>query len=128
MTAHLFGATSSPNFSLIQTVKDNSNLYNPETVETVKTNFYMDDCLKSIASETIELHLYHSLTDLLKQGGFLFTKLISNFENVLKQIPKAEKSTSALSLNKDVNLRVLGVKWDFISDNFQFDISVKERR
>ena len=58
-TVHLFGVTSSPscaNFGLVQTAKDNSNLYDPEIVETVKTNFYVDDCLKSVASETETLH------------------------------------------------------------------------
>ena len=41
MTVLFFGATSLPsytNFGLMRTVKDNSNLYNPKILETVKTN------------------------------------------------------------------------------------------
>ena len=84
-----FGATSSSscaNFGLLQTAKDNSNLYDAEIVKTVKTNFYTNDCLKPVANETEALQLYYFLTDLLKRGGFYSTEWKSNSENVLKQI------------------------------------------
>jgi len=130
MKVHLFGATSSPscaNFSLLQTAEDNSDLYEPKVLETVKRNFYMDDCLISASTKEEAMHLYYQLTDLLKKGGFHLTKWISSCNDVLQQIPDAEKSTSAFNLNKDNNLRVLGVKWDFASDNFQFETNVKSK-
>ena len=46
------------------------------------------------------------------------TKWISSCSEVLDQISYTEKFSSAFNLNKDENLRVLGVKWKFTSDNF----------
>ena len=130
MKVHLFGATSSPscaNFSLLQTAEDNSILYEQKIVETVRKNFYMDDCLKSVSSKEEALHLYKKLTDLLRKGGFNLTKWLSNCSAVLNKIPENERSASVFNLNKDASLRVLGVKWDFTSDNFQFETCIKPK-
>ncbi|XP_078371484.1 uncharacterized protein LOC144655144 [Oculina patagonica] len=53
MVVHLFGAASSPacsNFALRKTAEDNSEHFPEEVVSTVKNNFYVDDCLKSLPS------------------------------------------------------------------------------
>ena len=130
MKVHLFGATSLPscaNFSLLQTAEDNSEYYDQSIVKTVQRNFYMDNCLKSVSSKKEALHLYHQLTDLLMKGGFHLMKWISNSSEVLNEIPIEKRSSSVLNLNKEVNLRVLGVKGDFISDNFQFKTCIKSK-
>ena len=60
MKVHLFGATSSPscaNFSLLQTAADNCDSYDPSVINTVRENFYMDDCLKSVDSEEEAVNL-----------------------------------------------------------------------
>ena len=54
MTVHLFGGASSPsctNFALKRTAEHHSADFDTETVETVKRNLYVDDCLKSVSSE-----------------------------------------------------------------------------
>ena len=54
MMVHLFGATSSPscaNFALRRTAEDNQQEFSKEAVNSVKDNFYVDDCLKSVSSE-----------------------------------------------------------------------------
>ena len=127
---HLFGATSSPsrvNYCLLETAKDNRDLYNPAVQDTVKRNFYMDDCLMSLADEEEALYLYSKLTKMLADGGFRLTKCVSNNERVLDKIPVEERSTSVLDLNKGVHFRVLGVKWDFKTDDFQIETFVKEK-
>ena len=56
MTVHLFGGVSSPscaNFALRKTGDDNQG-FDPEIVNTVKRNFYVDDCLKSVKSEKLK--------------------------------------------------------------------------
>ena len=129
MKVHLFGATSSPScasFSLLRTADDNSSIFDPVILKTVKKNFYMDDCLKSVASEKDAFWLFQNLTDLLQKGGFHLTKWISSSSEVLKKIPDVEKSSSAFNLDKNLNLRVLGVKWDFNQDKFQFESCVKK--
>ena len=54
MLVHLFGAISSPacaNFALRKTAEDNKDSFSLEATNTVKRNFYVDDCLKSLPSE-----------------------------------------------------------------------------
>ncbi|XP_035989441.1 uncharacterized protein LOC118561455 [Fundulus heteroclitus] len=51
MTVHLFGAVSSPscaNYALRRTAEDNAQQFPVEVVSTIKHNFYVDDCLKSL--------------------------------------------------------------------------------
>ena len=43
-------------------------------MNTVKRNFYVDNCLKSVKSEQVAIHLVKDLTGLLKKGGFRLTK------------------------------------------------------
>ena len=77
MLVHLFGATSSPSvcrFALERTAEEHGKTYDSETVNTIKENFYVDDCLKSVDSEKNAIELIKQLTSLLKQGGFHLTK------------------------------------------------------
>lgn len=47
MTVHLFGATSSSScasYALTKAAEDNKDNHSAEAINTVKTNFYVDDC------------------------------------------------------------------------------------
>ena len=51
MVVHVFGATSSPSctgFCLLKTAEGNQNEFPAGVVRTVRRNFYVDDCLKSL--------------------------------------------------------------------------------
>ena len=75
MLVHLFSGASSPscaNFALKKTAEDNKAAFDAITVETVKQNFYVNDCLKSVAT------LVGELREMLSKGGFRLTKWISN--------------------------------------------------
>ena len=62
-------------FGLLQTAKDNSKLNEADNVKTVETNFYKENCLKSVANKAEALQLYYCLTDLLlKRGDFHLIK------------------------------------------------------
>ena len=77
MLVHLFGATSSPscaNFALQQTAEDNRDDFDPATLKTVRRNFYVDDCLKSVESDYQAINLQGELRQLLSRGGFRLTK------------------------------------------------------
>ena len=66
MQVHLFGATSSPScaiYALKRTADDNAHLFEPEVVSTVKRNFCVDDCLKSVPTEECAVNLIHILRD-----------------------------------------------------------------
>ena len=53
MEVRLFSATSSPScssFALRRTAEDNKDEFSENVVRTVKRNFYVNDCLKSVKS------------------------------------------------------------------------------
>ena len=89
MAVHIFGAKSSPsvaNFALLQTAQDNPHHFNDDVLETVRTKFYVDYCLKSVNSVEEARKLVHDLIELLKLGGFQLKKWLSNEPSVLSQI------------------------------------------
>ncbi|XP_068209233.1 uncharacterized protein [Palaemon carinicauda] len=64
MKVHLFGAVSSPsiaNYALRRVADEGSNL-SSEVAHTIKRNFYVDDCLKSVPSATEASSLIAELT------------------------------------------------------------------
>ena len=97
--------------------------FGEETTETVRRNFYVDDLLRSVATEDAAVRLVSQLCYLLKQGGFQLTKWLSNNRNILASIPVAERSMSAaLDLNPDLTEQVLGVFWNVNKDLFGFKV------
>ena len=71
MGVHLFGAVSSTscaNFALRKAADDNSEQFDSEAINTVKRNFYVDDCLKSVPVEDKAIRLTDDLRRLLKKG------------------------------------------------------------
>ena len=132
MLVHLFGSVSSPtcvNFALRQTADDNSEQFDPETVNTVKRNFYVDDCLKSSENEKAAITTAEQLRLLLSKGGFRLTKWLSNSRKVIETIPQSERS----KLVKEIRFgelpaeRALGVLWNIELDTFGFAIMVKDK-
>ena len=90
MTVHLFGAVSSStcsNFGVHKTAEDNAEDFSANVVNTVKQNFYVDDCLKSLPSVEDAVCHVGELRSLLPRGGFRLTKWISNSREVLESIP-----------------------------------------
>lgn len=132
MLVHLFGGVSSPScasFALRRTAEDNENAFSSEAVETVKRNFYVDDCLKSVSNEQEAIQLVDELRRLLAAGGFRLTKWLSNSRHVLDSIPESERAGSVKTLDLD-HLpieRALGVHWDVQSDTLGFKIAIKEK-
>ena len=133
MMVHLFGGTSSPScasFALRRTAEDNERNYDGETIQTIRRNFYVDDCLKSVRSESEAVRLADQLRQCLAKGGFRLTKWVSNSPAVIKSIPESERAPSIMQLDFDrLNHveRPLGVQWNVASDKFGFNISVKDR-
>jgi hypothetical protein len=121
MLVHLFCATSSPccaNFALRRTADDNLSDFDITVLDTVKRNFYVDDCLKSVRDEDERVSLANGLTTLLARGGFHLTKWISNSARVIQSVPEEERSGSMKDLNFDQPTiqRTLGVNWDVVND------------
>lgn len=104
MCVHLFGGVSSPScasFGLQRTAEDNQEQFDREAVETVRRNFYVDDCLKSVEDEQAAVRLVSQLSQLLAKGGFRLTKWISNSCQVIESVPKSERAGSVKELDFD---------------------------
>ena len=74
---HLFGAVSFPscaNLALRKTAEVNLHEFDFEVINTVKRNFYVDDCLKSVPGGNEAIRLTADLRRLLERGGFNLTR------------------------------------------------------
>ncbi|KAK0140007.1 hypothetical protein N1851_023079 [Merluccius polli] len=132
MAVHIFGAVSSPScatFALLKTADDNQNQYSEEVINTVRHNFYVDDCLKAVNSTEQALFLYQQLTELCAKGGFHLNKWISNDRTVLSAISEKDraKELRTLDLSKEQlpMERALGAQWNVERDCFTFSITIK---
>lgn len=118
MLVHLFGATSSPScagFCLRKAADEFEGEFDAATIETIRKNSYVDDCLKSVTETEKAIKLIKELRQLLARRSFRLTKFVSNDVNVLSSIPESERAQSVVSLDLDeVPVeRVLGVEWNF---------------
>ena len=131
MVVHLFGAISSPsccNVAIQRTASTQVDYY-PEASRALMTNFYVDDFLASVTSESEALSMINDVTDVCRRGGFHLTKWVSNSKSVLEQIPEEEraKSVKDLTLDNFPAERALGVCWDIRTDTLGFTVAVKDQ-
>lgn len=134
MNVHVFGATSSPScasFALNQLAVWNHTKSSPSTIFTVKSNFYVDDLLKSTPSPASAINLIEDLRDLLGQGGFTLTKFNSNNNKVMESIPSEHHAD--VSSPKDMMLgncmvnKTLGIWWNKSTDNFEIRVNISSK-
>ena len=117
MLVHLFRGVSSPscaNYALQKTAEDNAEHFDKDTIQTVRRNFYVDDCLKSVEDNQQASRLVDQLRQLLAKGGFRLTKWVSNAYDVIQSVPVSERASSVKELDLE-NLpveRALGILWD----------------
>ena len=95
----------------------------------MERNFYVHDCLKSVASEESAILLVKDLTELLSKGGFRLMKWLSNSHKVVESIPETERAMVVKSLDFDLPVieQALKVHLQVSSDTFRFSISIKDR-
>ena len=115
MLVHLFGAISSPvcaNFALRRTAEDNKSYFPTEVINTVKRNFYVDDCLKSLPSVAVAIAYVNNLQALLARGGFRLTNRSAMVEKSSKPFPsqnvvQSSKSLSSTKMSYLPNVRLV---------------------
>ena len=89
------------------TASDFEGLFDPETI---RKNFYVDDCLKSVQSRQEAIKSIEELCELLAKQSFHLTKFISNNREVIESVPEIDcaKSVANLDLGKLPVERALG--------------------
>jgi len=132
MMVHLFGAKSSPtceNYALKRVAEDNTTKTSSEAVSVVKRAFYVDDCLKSVDSEEIAVHLVTEVKSLLKTGGFNLTEFTSNCRNVLNSLSEDGRSPyiKNLELGTFPVTKPLGLHWNMNKDTFEIHVNLRPK-
>ena len=127
MTVHVFGACSSPSiaiFALKQGSIDQSDIYSDDVCDTIKCNFYVDDCLQSHDDEQGLRENLHGVIQLCKSSGFNFGKLYSPYESVLQDVPVELMGKGMIELFEeritDLQKKALGVVWNLKKDTLKF--------
>ena len=86
MCAHVFGGVLSAicsNYTLKRTATDNTDQYGQEVAEVARSNFYVDDLLKSVDDPKTAMVLVKNVVDMCKSDRFHLTKFISNNRELL---------------------------------------------
>ncbi|XP_068221361.1 uncharacterized protein [Palaemon carinicauda] len=127
-----FEAISSPsiaNTALKATSDKADEKYDSTVGNTIRHNFYVDDCLKSCADVHTAVKLVKDLVSATGEGGFRLTKFVSNSSDVLKALPAEDCSVESDKFNLDMEslmMRALGMLWDLKEDSFKFSIELKD--
>jgi len=131
MTVHLFGGIWSPScasFALRRTADEHRDDFDLETIQSVRDNFYADDCLKSTDSEAKAIQLVEQLRELLARNGFRLRKWVSNSRRVLATIPVGERDAECRDASLDRGClpagRALGVMWNAQADKFSIKVKL----
>ena len=147
----VFGLTPSPAI-LASTIKLHLSKYKekePEVTSLLSSSFYVDDLAGGVFRENETVNLYDKAQEIMKDGGFSLRKWNSNCQSFREKIkqdeerrgpsvwespPKESESTQNLkkeesSSAKDDKLeteqlvKILGIYWDVIRDEFRYDLS-----
>jgi len=129
MVVHLFGAVSSPsccNLALQRIAIEKQEEFSLAS-NAILRHFYVDDFLKSEATEAEAISMIKDVTEVCQLGGFHITKWVSSSKNVLESIPEDDraKGLRKLTFDDSPTERALGVYWDIVSDSFGFSITDK---
>ena len=133
MSAHVFGGVSSAscsNYTLKRTATNNADQYGQEAAEVVRSNFYVDDLLKSVDNPKTAMILVKNVVDMSKSGGFHLTKFISNNRELLISIPEDQRRNGVKNADLIGDLpaeKALGIQWNIPDDSFTFNIQVNRR-
>ena len=134
MCVHLFGAASSPgcaNFGLKQVANDNEAEFGSSVASFLRHDFYVDDGLKSLPSDSEAIDMICKTKDMCSKGGLHLHKFISNSKSVIEQINPEDRAKGI----KDLDLlqdklpveRAIGIQWCVESDTFQFRLVLNDR-
>lgn len=102
---HVFGATSSPscsNYALKQTVNYiNRSDYSVESLNAIDLNFYVDDLVISLKSDSDAENIVKEVSDVIAQSRFNLTSYASDSRVSLQHLPVGKLSKSN---NSNTNL------------------------
>jgi hypothetical protein len=133
MTVHLFGATSSPNCAKfgLRTIASDHGGSSPRAQQFILRDFYVDDGLTSVNSESEAKDLLRKTQTICAKGNLKLHKIISNRIKVLEAVAPEDRllDTSVVELKDDIlpMERALGVQWNINQDEFTFKVREQQK-
>ena len=125
---HLLGAKSFPNCALFHTAEDNTLGFFSLVLDTVRRDFYIDNCLNSMNSEIDTTGLINELTMPLRRGRFELRKWLTTFLAVSFDVSvSCADSSVSLGHDNEEALHVLGGKWNYVEAEPQTHISRRSK-
>ncbi|XP_059048262.1 uncharacterized protein LOC131843606 [Achroia grisella] len=122
-----YGVSSSPYLAirtLHQLADDYSNQF-PLAAQVLREETFMDDITSGAVSIEAAKQLKEELVTLLQLGKFELRKWSSNCLEILSDIPSEYCQSSKLFTepNSEHTLKILGIKWDPLCDQFSYSFS-----
>ena len=90
-------------------------------VEAIYENFYVADYLDSADTSEQAIDLGRQVKAILEKGDFHLCKWLSNSAIVRDEF--GDKTGSETNFTTDWETKVLGVKWNALSDTFSFSVN-----
>ena len=113
-----------------RTATNNTDRYGQEAAEVKRSNFNVDDLLKSVDDPKTAMILVKNVVDMCKNGGFHLTKFISNNRKLLMYILEGQRRNGAKKADLIDDLptgKALSIQWNIPDDSFTFNIQVNRR-
>jgi hypothetical protein len=120
-----YGTTSAP-FLAMRCIQQlaNENINNfPLACATIRQCFYMDDLLCGHNTFQETLVLRDQIIEILKQGQFNLRKWASNDPFLLPTVNSETSDNTAINLDKDGDIKTLGLTWNSKEDTLKFVIA-----
>lgn len=122
-----FGTSSAPYLAVraLQQLSHDEGQQFPLVADKVLKDFYMDDLMTGCDSVQEGFQVYRQMNDLLSLGGFKLQKWNSNSEELLNMMQcDLKNSTKGLEFKLDSVIKLLGLRWNRCSDQFQYTVQL----
>lgn len=123
--------TACASFLAVRSMIELANLYassHPIGSATIINDFYVDDLLTGANTLREVKRIRDETANLLEKGGFQLRKWASNSPKALKDMTCTDSHEPVHFINKDQEVCTLGMQWNTINDEFQYDINVTNTR
>lgn len=111
-------------YGLRRAAKEHEERFGSDTRKLVEKEFYVDDMLKSCATQAEAIDFLKRTQEMLAVSNLRLHKIISNCPNVIEAFPLEDRAEGIKDLQLFSNdlpiLRSLGVSWNVATDSFMF--------
>lgn len=135
MTVHVFGNCPSPSvaiYGLKRTAVEGESEYGSDVRKFIEHHFYVDDGLKSFASEDEANDILIRAQKMLAQSNIRLHKISSNSPVVTSAFPGEDLATGLQGLELRQHApplqHSLGLGWDLSTDQFSFRVEINDKR